>query len=176
MDFFCELTVEIRWLPSLFNMGKSVSSTGLLVNSETSNSVNSFNFPMCAFLSKCFPMELFLYSDGRRRTRWHTIHMMTGLPVSSIAQCKLKCHERECLELFQAIGRFERTFITAHQASNMICKVRSLKSQIKMHSFLEDIITYSNKVFIDLESDMVVWIWKLCNCSWETVKSYIIAE
>jgi len=41
---------------------------------------------------------------------------------------------------------------------------------------LEDIITSIDKVFIDWESNMVVGIWKLCNSSWETVKSYIIVE
>ena len=44
----------------------------------------------------------------------------------------------------------------AHQASKMICKVRSLKSRIKTHSFLEKIITSSNDVFKDNVSDMAV--------------------
>ena len=37
-------------------------------------------------------------------------------------------------------------------------KVRSLKSRIKTHSFLEEIITSSKEVFKDLESDMSVRI------------------
>jgi len=41
---------------------------------------------------------------------------------------------------------------------------------------LEDIITISNKVYNDCESDMVVRIWKLRNLSWDTSKSYIIVE
>ena len=49
----------------------------------------------------------------------------------------------------------------AHQASKMNCKVRSLKSQIKTHSVLEEIITSSQEVLQDFESDMVVRIRKL---------------
>ena len=40
----------------------------------------------------------------------------------------------------------------------MICNVRSLRSRIKTHSFLEEIITASKEVFKDLESDMAVRI------------------
>jgi len=54
--------------------------------------------------------------------------------------------------------RFEPTFIEAHEASNMIGKVRSLNSRIKTQSFLEDIITWVNEIFINWESDMVVGI------------------
>jgi len=89
--------------------------------------------------------------------------MMPGLPVSSIVQCEQTRHESECLEVFQAIGHFEPTFIEAHQASKTICKVRSLKSRIKPHSFLEEIINSSNEVFEDFESDMVVGIRNLSN-------------
>jgi hypothetical protein len=49
----------------------------------------------------------------------------------------------------------------AHQASKMICKVRSLISRIKTRSFWEEIITSSNEVFKDCVSDMVVEIQKL---------------
>jgi hypothetical protein len=82
--------------------------------------------------------------------------MMPGLPVTSIPQCKYNRHEGACLELFQAIGHFEPTFIEAYQASKTICKVRSLKSRIKTRSFLEDIITSNNEVFRDFVSDIVV--------------------
>jgi len=87
--------------------------------------------------------------------------MMPGLPVSSIPQCKSNRHEAACLEFFQAIGRFEPTFMEAHQASKMICKVRSLKSRIKTRSFLEEIITSRNEVFKDCVSDMAVEIQTL---------------
>ena len=40
----------------------------------------------------------------------------------------------------------------------MICKVRLLKSRIETRSFLEEIITSSNEVFKDFESDMVARI------------------
>jgi hypothetical protein len=43
----------------------------------------------------------------------------------------------------------------------MICKVRSLKSQIKKRLFLEDIVTSSNEVFKDFESNIVVGLRKL---------------
>ena len=72
--------------------------------------------------------------------------------------------------------RFEPTFIEAHEASNMIGKVRSLNSRIKTQSFLEDIITWVNEIFINWESDMVVGIWSLCNSSWEAVECYIIVQ
>jgi len=38
----------------------------------------------------------------------------------------------------------------------MICNVRSLKSQIKTRSFLEEMITSRNEVFNDFVSDMAV--------------------
>jgi len=84
--------------------------------------------------------------------------MISGLPVSIIPQCKYNPIEDACLESFQAIGRLEPTFIRAHHASKMICKVSALKSGIKTPSFLEEIITTSNEVFKDFESDMAVGI------------------
>jgi len=89
--------------------------------------------------------------------------MMPGLPDSSIPQCKSNRQEGACLDAVQAIGRFKPTFIEAHHASKMICKVRSLKSRIKTHSFLEEIITSSKEVFKDFVSDMAVDIRKLGN-------------
>jgi len=121
-----ELTIVIPRLPSLFRMAKAVSSTVELVNYVTSDSVNSFTFAMWAFASKCSPIELVPCSDGWWRTWWQTIHMMPGQPVSSIPQCILNRHEGACRELFQTICCFESPFIEAHQASKMICKVRSL--------------------------------------------------
>jgi len=88
LNFICKLTIVIARLPCLFKMAKAVSSTVVLVNSVTSESVNSFNFPMWAFASKCYPIELVPCSDGWRRTWWQTIHMMPGLSVCSIPQCK----------------------------------------------------------------------------------------
>jgi len=70
------------------------------------------------------------------------------------------------------MGRFEPTFIEAHQASKMICNVRSLKSRIKTRSFLEEIITSSNEVFKDCVSDMVVEIGKLGILTRETAENY----
>jgi len=88
MTRLSELTIEIPRLPCLLRMPKAVSSTFELVNSVTSDSVNSFNFAMWAFASKCFPIELVPCSDGWRRTWWQRIHMMPGLPFSAIPQCK----------------------------------------------------------------------------------------
>jgi len=87
--------------------------------------------------------------------------MMGGLPVSSFLQCKLNRHDGACLEFFHAIGCLDPTFIEAHQASKMICNVRSLKSRLKTRSLLDEIITSSNEVFKDCVSDMVVEIGKL---------------
>jgi len=176
INLFCELTVVIPQLPCLFNMAKAVSSTVVLVNLETADSVNSFFLSMYAFAMKCFTMELVTCSDGWRRSWWQTIHMIPGLPVYSFPQCKLTRQEGACLELLHPMGCFEPTFIETQQTSNMICNVRWLNSWIKTRSFLKDIITSSNEVFIDWESDMVVAIWRLCKFSSETVKSYIIVE
>ena len=169
--FLCKLTIVIPRLPCLFRLAKAVSATVKLVNSVTSDSVNSFNFAMWAVASKCFPVELVPWSDGWRRTWWQTIHMMPGLPVPSIPQCQLNRHEGACLELFQAIGRFEPTSIEAHQALETICKVRSLKSQIKTRSFLDKIITSSKVMFKDFESDMAVGIRNLGNATRKTTKA-----
>jgi hypothetical protein len=84
----CKLTVVIPRLPCLFRMAKAVSSTVELVNYVTSVSVDSCKFAMSAFASKCFPIELVPCSNGWRESWWQTIHMMPGLPLSSIPQCK----------------------------------------------------------------------------------------
>jgi len=174
--FLCECTTVIRWLPCLFTMAKAVSSTNELVNSVTSNSVNSCKFAMWSFASKCFPYELFPWFDGWRRTWWQTIHMIPGLPVSSIPQCKYNRHQDACLESFQAIGCIGPTFIEAHRASDMICKARSLKPQIMTCSFLEEIITSRNEVIRDFEHDMAVGIRKLYKPTQDTAKSYVIVK
>jgi len=88
MTWLSELTIEIPRLPCLLRMSKAVSSTVELVDSVTSDSVNSFNFAIWAFATKCFPIDQLPCSDGWWRTWWQTIHMMPGLPFSAIAQCK----------------------------------------------------------------------------------------
>ena len=176
MNFFCNLTIVIPPLCCLFNMANAVSSMVVLVNSDTSDSVSLFHFEMGAFASKCVPMELVPCSDGWRRTWWQMIHIMPGLPVSSIPQCKYNHHDGACQEFFQPIGSFKPTCIAAHQLSNMICKVRSVKSWIKTYSFLQDILTSSNMKFIDWESHIAVWCWRPCYSAWETVKGDIIIE
>ena len=88
MNFLCELTIGIPRLPCLFSMANADSSTVELVNSVTSDCVSLCNFVICAFASKCFQIELVPCSEGWRRTWWQTIHMMPGLPVASILQCK----------------------------------------------------------------------------------------
>jgi len=147
MNFLCELTIVIAQLPCLSSMAKTVSSTVDLVNSETSESVYLFNFAICAFTSKCFPIELVPCSDGWRRTWSHTIHMMAGMPVSLILQCKWNRHKGACLELFQPTCNFEPTFIQVHPAWNVMNKERMLNSRIKTYSLLEHIITSSNEAF-----------------------------
>jgi len=98
--------------------------------------------------------------------------MMPGLPVPSIPQCKMNRHDAACLEFFNEIGPFEPTFIEAHQASNMICNVRLLKSRLKTRTFLEEIITSSNAVLQDCVSDMLVEIGKLGISTRESVKNH----
>jgi len=64
----------------------------------------------------------------------------------------------------------------AHQVSNMICKVRLLKSRIRICTYLEDIITSTNEVFKDLESDSTPGIQKPSSSTWEAVKRYVIGK
>jgi hypothetical protein len=61
--------------------------------------------------------------------------------------------------------------MTAHQASKMICNVRSLKSGTKTRSFLEEIITSSKEVLKDFESNMAVRIRMLVDPTQETGES-----
>jgi hypothetical protein len=89
--------------------------------------------------------------------------MIPGLPGSSIPQCKLNGYEYTYLVLFPAKGHFEASFIEAHQPSMMIGKLTLLKSRIQTPLFLEEIITSTNEVFKDFESDMAVAIRKLGN-------------
>jgi hypothetical protein len=89
--------------------------------------------------------------------------MMPGLPVASIPQCKYNRHTSTCLELFQAMGRYEPSFIDAHQASTILCYVRSLKSRIKTRLFLDKLIISNKEVFEDFESDMAERIGTLCD-------------
>jgi len=173
MIFLCELTSVIPRLPCLFRMAKAVSSPVELVNSVTSNWVNLFNFGMWAYASKCFPIELVPCSDEWRKSWWQTIHMIPGLLVSSIPQFKENHHEDTCLEQVQVVRRFEPTFIEAHKALNMICKVRSLKSWIKTCSYLKKIITSSKKVFKNFESNMALVIRQQGNPTRETAKSNV---
>jgi len=58
INFLYKLTIVIPRLPCLCSMATGVSLTVELVNSVSSDSVNSFNFVMFAFASKCYPMEL----------------------------------------------------------------------------------------------------------------------
>jgi len=88
MNFVCELTIGIPRLPSLCSMAKAVSFAFGLVYSVTSDSVNLDNFAICSVASKCFPIEPVPCSDGWRRTWWQMIHIMPGLPDSSIPQSK----------------------------------------------------------------------------------------
>jgi len=87
-NFLGELTILIPRLPCLLRMVKAVSSTVELVNSVTSDSVNSYKFAMCAFSSKCYPSELIPWSDGWQRPWSRMILMMLGLLVLSIPHCK----------------------------------------------------------------------------------------
>jgi len=58
----------------------------------------------------------------------------------------------------------------------MICKVTSLKLQIKGCSFLDDIITSSNEIFTDFESDIAEGISKLGNSACGTVETIVIVK
>jgi len=176
LNVLCKLTIGIPRLPCLLHVAKVVSSTVALVNCVTFDTVNFFNFAMCAIPSRCLRIELVSCSDGCGRTWSQTVHMIPGLPVSSMLQCKLKSHASKCLELFRAIGCFEHRFIQAHQVVKMICNVSSLISQITTHSFLVDIIISCNTDFKDFVSDNQVGNWTLGNSTWVTGKRYIIVK
>jgi len=174
MNFLCELTIRIPQLPYLFKMAQAVSTTVELVNSVTANCVILFTFAMCTFPRKYFPMELVLCSHRWQTTGWQTIYIIPRLPVSSIPPCELNRHQGTCLEQFQVIEYFERTFIEADQAWKIIWTVSSLQSWIKTRSVFEDIIIPSNKEFQAFESDIAVGTWNLGNSDWVAVKSYLI--
>jgi len=128
MNFLCKLTTVIPCLLCKFRTVNTVTSIAKLVSIVTSDLVNSCNFAIGAFASKCFPIQLVWYCDGWRRTWWQTIYMILRLQVSSILQCKLSSCQSKCLELFHAIERFESTCMEPHQAWTMICKVSLLTS------------------------------------------------
>jgi hypothetical protein len=162
MNFWYNHTIVILRLPCLFHISNAVSSTMVLINAETSNSVSSCNYTRCTSASKCLHMELVPCINGYQMTWWQTIHMMPGLPVCSIPQWKSKCHNGECLELVQAIACYEPTFIDSDQGSNIMSQVRLIKSRIETFWFLEDITTSCNVVFMDWDSDMAIGSWSLC--------------
>jgi hypothetical protein len=64
----CVLTIGIPQLASRLSMARAVSANIELVNSVTSDTVNSFNFAICAFGRKYLPIELVPCTDGQRRT------------------------------------------------------------------------------------------------------------
>jgi len=158
MNYIYLLTILILWHHWLLYMAKAVSLTIERVNGANSKSVNSCNYAMCAFANKDFRIDLVPCSDGWRWTWSQTINRMPGLLVPSMLQCELNCQEGASLELFQAIGRFRRTFIEAHQESNMICSVKWLKSQIKTCFFVEDFITSKKEIFKDFTFNIAVGI------------------
>jgi len=176
MNLLGEPTIVFVRLPFLCCMAKAVSWTVVHVNSETFDSGNSLKIAMSTVARMCFPIGLVPCSVGLRTTSRQMMYMMPWHLVSAIAQCKLNRHKGACPELFQAIGCFEPTFIEAQQASNMIPKTRLLKSQIKTPPWLEAILTFSNEVFKDWESAMLVGIWMLCYSSWKTFKCYLIIK
>jgi len=63
-----ELAIGIPRHPCHFSMAKAVSLIVELVHVVTSDTVNWFNFVICAFASKCLPIELVQCSNGWRRT------------------------------------------------------------------------------------------------------------
>jgi len=58
----------------------------------------------------------------------------------------------------------------------MVCEVRSLKSLIKTRSSLQEIITSSNEVLKDSESDIAVGILLLRDPTREAAKSYVLVK
>lgn len=174
MDFFCKHTIVIPRLPWLFTIAKAVSSMVVLVNLETSNTVDSFIFGMSAFACQYMAIELVRYSDGWWRTWCQLVDMTQRLLFSSILLCNYTCHEDAYLEFFHVIELLEPAVFKAHNVSNLICKLRSMKSWIHTCLFFKAIITSANEVFRDQESDIAVGISQDWTSSWDIVKWDVI--
>jgi hypothetical protein len=84
--------------------------------------------------------------------------MIPQLPVYSTPQCISRRQEGPDLELLEIIGCFDFKFTEGHQASCMICKVRTLKLPIRTSPFLEDMMIYTKKVYNDLNFNIAVGI------------------
>jgi len=72
------------------------------------------------------------------------------------ATVQIESPQRGVCRIIPSNRMLQPSFIEAHHTSNMICKVRSLKSWNKTSSLLEAIMTSRNQVFTDWESDRVV--------------------
>jgi len=169
-------TIQIPPLNCLFKMAKAISSTFELANSVTTDFLTSFICAMSTLASKWYATELMPYSEGWRRSWSVTWHVMPWQLVFSILQCTFYRHDGECLHLFQTMGPCKPMKIEANWASNIICKVRLLKSQIMTPSSVQDILTSSNEVYIDTESEIMEGIWWLHNPTCEPAISYIMVK
>jgi hypothetical protein len=173
MNFLCELTITIPQHSCLFSIAKALSSTVELVNVVTSDSVNMFNYALCAFAHKCLPIELLPSADGWERNWCQMRHRMPELPDSSIPLWNVTHHQGTCLDLFQAIGCFEPTVKQAHQTSKMICKTKLLKSRLQALPLVQDLIISYTQVLKDFEFYVDVAIWKLSNSTSVAIKSKV---
>jgi len=124
MSIIHKLSIVIDWLLCLCKKAEAISSTVELVNSVTSDFVNSFKSALYTFTSKCSIMELVPGVIGWGRPWWQTIHTMPALLVSSFPQVRYSRFKGACLKSFQVIGCFEPKLIEVQQSSNMICKGR----------------------------------------------------
>lgn len=148
MNILTKLTIVIPRLRWLVRMASAAPSTMKLVNSVTSDYVDLFIFAIFDFATSCLPIRRVPCSDGWRRTRWETIHMMQGLLISSIPQCTINRHEGSYLDFFPAIERFEPSFIEAHLASIMIFEARSFKSQMKTRWFFRAVSDFGISIIL----------------------------
>jgi len=131
---------------------------------------------MWAIARKCVPSELVQYPDRWRKPSWQTIHMILGMQVCSIPKCKLYHHHAICPQIFPAIGHWKIPFIQVDQSLKVMCKIQSLTLSMHTGSYFEDIITSSSEVFTDLQSHIMVGIWKVGNPPQEAPKSDFIVN
>jgi len=145
--------MRILRLRYLLRMAKSCSSIIKLINSVSCGNVNSHNLAWYSIATVSLFIVLIPKSNGLRRTKWHTIELISQLLVCSAPRCIWNCCHIVYLEVLQAIGHFEPTFIQALNASYKIVQARLLSWSIKTHSMLGDIKTSCKNIYTDISGE-----------------------
>ena len=146
----CKLTIVIPQVSCLFSKAKVVPSNNRLLNSVTSNPVNLFICVMCIMTSKCFASKLVPWSDGWRRTRWQTLHIMPVIGVlNSNNQYNIYWIKSSCLSVLLHSLSYPKT---QPLRLNLPTAFMSTRSQWSQPSSLTWIIPHSR----------VITVWIIC--------------